>query len=265
MLEVSFILVFIVLLAAAVTDIKRREVPDWLSYSFIAAALAIAMAKSIVLEDYSPVLNSLSGLAVFFIIACIFYYGKLFAGGDAKLLIGTGAALGIDYSFLANLILAGGVYGMAYAFVLAAINLKKVSAEIRRMKMPLILPLLAIAVVLALAGLISEFSAFYFLAVLAGLTPALYYSTLAVEKIALIKSVSPDNLTEGDWLLRDVEIGRTVIKANFEGLSKKDIQLIKKAKKNVMIKYGLPFVPVFLIAFIAELALGNLLLIILGF
>ena len=88
--------------------------------------------------------------------------------------------------------------------------------------------------------------------------------TIAVEKSALIKSVSPEKLTEGDWLLKDVKIGKTVIKADFDGLSKKDIALIKKANKAVMIKYGLPFVPVFLLAFITELVFGNLFLIALG-
>ena len=76
--------------------------------------------------------------------------------------------------------------------------------------------------------------------------------------------VSPAVLTEGDWLAEDVRISKRTIKANFEGLSKKEISFLMKHKKSVKVKYGLPFVPVFLIAFLAELFIGNLFMIILG-
>jgi prepilin signal peptidase PulO-like enzyme (type II secretory pathway) len=41
-----------------------------------------------------------------------------------------------------------------------------------------------------------------------------------------------------------------LIKAKADGLSKKDIMLIKKRKLKVWIKEGIPYIPVFLIAFI---------------
>ena len=62
--------------------------------------------------------------------------------------------------------------------------------------------------------------------------------------------VSPKNLTEGDWLERDVKIGRSVIKRSVHGLSLEDIKRLRKAKKRVLIKEGIPFTPAFLAAFL---------------
>ncbi|MDO8460570.1 MAG: hypothetical protein Q7S74_05650, partial [Nanoarchaeota archaeon] len=66
----------------------------------------------------------------------------------------------------------------------------------------------------------------------------------------MLKLVSPQNLTEGDWLERDVRIGNKTIKKTVHGLSWNEIKLLRKANKKVYIKEGIPFVPAFLIAFI---------------
>jgi len=259
MLEVSLMLAFIALAIATITDIKKKEVPDWLSYSFIASAIAIALSETIIFQDFTFILKSLSGLAVFFILANLFYYGRLFAGGDAKLLMGIGASMSLDFSFLLNTLVIGGLYGLVYSMTLAIINFKKVKQEIKKVKLPI--------AVFAAIFLISVFSAllfspiFYFIAVLSFFLPLIYAFTLTVEKVALIKKVDWDKITEGDWLAKDVKIGKKLIKANFEGLTKSQIKIIQKARKKILIKYGLPFVPVFLIAFILELIIGNLFLI----
>ena len=263
MIEVNLVIVFLALIAAAVTDIRRREVPDWISYSLIAVALVVALAESIIFENPAFILKSLAGLATFFVLAALFYYSKLFAGGDAKLLLGIGAALGADASFLFNTMIVGGAYGLVYSFVLAAINFKDVKKELNKSKVPFMVFMVLAVICLAIA-LVFNASLFYFIAAVSIFSPLIYAFTLAVEKVSLIKLVSPDKLTEGDWLLHDITIKGKTIKADFDGLSKSDIRLIKKAKKAVKIKYGLPFVPVFLLAFIAELLAGNLMLRILG-
>jgi len=258
MLELSLIIAFLVLLVASITDIKKREVPDWLSFSFIAVAFIIAVSKSVIYSDFSFILKSLLGFAVFFIIASLFYFGKLFAGADAKLLIGMGALSGIDFSFLANLLIIGGFYGLIYAAVLASLNFKKTKHEIKKIKIPL-LPFFIIFIFSLITAILFKSIIFYFTAFLAVFSPLLYAFAFAVEKAALIRLVKPEKITEGDWLANDITIKGKTIKATFEGLSKSDIKLIRKAKKPVIIKYGLPFVPIFLIAFLAEIIFGNLL------
>lgn len=262
-MDIALIVAFLVLLVATITDIKRREVPDWLSYSFIAVAFIIAISKSVIYSDFSFIIKSAEGFAVFFIFAMLFYYGRLFAGADAKLLVGMGTLAGIDLAFLANLLLIGGVYGLVYAFALGALNLKRTGQELKKIKIP-ILPFSAIFIFSLAIAVLFNAVIFYFIAFLSVFSPLLYAFALAVEKSSLIKLVQPDKLTEGDWLNQDVKIKGKTIKATFDGLSKKDIQIIKKAKQSVVVKYGLPFVPVFLLAFIAELIAGNLLLRTLG-
>jgi len=257
MIDLSIIILGIAIIAATVTDIRKREVPDWLSYSLIITAVITATAKSVIYTDYQFIANSLSGLAIFWIIANLFYYSKLFAGGDAKLLVGVGASLGISLSFLINILIIGGLYGLIYSIALAAINFKNVKDEMRHTKLK-ISPFVLLAAIFLIAGIISNLFILYFVSALAIISPMLYIFVFAVEKAALIKNVHASKLTEGDWLAKDVKIGNKTVKARFEGLSKEEIRAIKKAGKTVKIKYGLPFVPVFLIAFIFELSIGNL-------
>ena len=53
-----------------------------------------------------------------------------------------------------------------------------------------------------------------------------------------------------------MKIGKKVIKPNWQGLSEKDVLLIKKKKTGkVFVKYGIPFTPAFLLAFVGVLIL----------
>jgi len=259
MIDIGILIVLVALIIATYTDIKKREVPDWLSYSFIAVALITALVQTVVFGRFIFIINSLIGLAVFFAIANILYYGKMFAGGDAKLLIGMGAALGTDFSFLINLLVLGGVYGLVCSFVLAITNIKGLKKQLKKVKINVI-PF-AIIVVLSIAcAFIFNMPIFYFMVAFSIISPMLLVMAIAVEKACLIRFVSPEKLSEGDWLAENIRINKRIfIKAKFEGLSKKEIKLLKKANKKVRVKYGLPFVPVFLLAFIAEIFLGNLL------
>jgi len=49
-----------------------------------------------------------------------------------------------------------------------------------------------------------------------------------------------------------------VVKPTWEGLSKKELEFLQRAKKKVLVKYGIPFVPAFLLTLLATILLGNL-------
>jgi len=66
----------------------------------------------------------------------------------------------------------------------------------------------------------------------------------------MIKLVSAQVLTEGDWLERDVVVNGKKIKKNFSGLTYEEILLLRKHGKKVWVKTGVPFAPAFLIALI---------------
>jgi Flp pilus assembly protein protease CpaA len=93
-------------------DMKTREIYNWLNFSLLGIALAYKAFLSFNRNDSSVFLISIAGALVFYGLANLFYYGKAFAGGDAKLLIAVGAALPYE-SYLDILILGG-----AFVFLL---------------------------------------------------------------------------------------------------------------------------------------------------
>ena len=64
----------------------------------------------------------------------------------------------------------------------------------------------------------------------------------------MIKLVSPLELTEGDWLERDVVVSGKTIRKSFAGLSFEQILLLRRYGKKVLVKNGIPFAPSFLLA-----------------
>jgi len=90
---------------------------------------------------------------------------------------------------------------------------------------------------------------FLIFGILIFLLPVLYVFAKGLESVSMIREISGKELREGDWLVDDVKVKGKVIKADWDGLSLDDIELLK-SKKKVKIKDGLPFVPAFLIAFL---------------
>ena len=80
----------------------------------------------------------------------------------------------------------------------------------------------------------------------------------------MLKYVLPKQLTEGDWIVKEIKIGGKYITGPKDlGIEKKQINklisLYKKKKVNkILIKEGIPFVPSFFIAYVVTLIFGNL-------
>ena len=129
------VLVFIYLLIATISDIKTKEIPDFLNYSFIAIGIFIYAIKTLSLQDNSYLLYSIITVAIFFIIGALMYYTKQWGGADSKLLMGIGALIpiypsivldnftiigskffGID--FFINILMVGAAYALLYALCL---------------------------------------------------------------------------------------------------------------------------------------------------
>lgn len=273
----DYILVFIALLwiaAACITDIKKREVANWLSFSLIAIALAIRAFAAILIQKPSFFLYGLAGLAVFFALGNVLYHTRIFAGGDAKLLIALGAVFATTPSFVnltsmrmpflllffLNILLFGSAYGIFYSIFLAIKNKKSFITEVKKLNVEtkkLRFFFLAFVSLLLVMLLMTKLYNILFLLAIVLIFPYLYIFVKAVENSCMIKLVSPKQLTEGDWLAKPVKIGKRTIKPKTEGLTVQDIAIIKKARKKVLVKQGMPFVPVFLIAAIASL-FGNI-------
>ena len=274
------------LIIAAVTDIKTREVPDWLNFSLITAGIGLNLLFTVILHDYKYILNSIAGFLAFLIIALIMFYTGQWGGGDSKIIMGIGALIGLDLSFkqtvlidfIINSLIIGAAYGLLWSSILTIRKWKSVTKEARRIskskkvkaskKVLFLLILILIMFIIFKRDPIIKFFLLGTL-VLSIITFYLWIYIKAVEKSAMLKLVTPNKLTEGDWIAKDVVVDRKRICGPKDlGISKTQIKELislyrKKKLKKVLIKEGLPFVPSFLIAFIITLFVGNILLLLL--
>jgi len=122
-----FGLAFIWMVFATVQDLKSREVANWLNFSLIGFALAYRAFYSAAFDKWEFFLFGILGFSVFFVLAHLMYYGKIFAGGDAKLLMALGVILPFEkyrsllfdgLGFIFVLFFVGAVYSLAYSVFL---------------------------------------------------------------------------------------------------------------------------------------------------
>ncbi len=286
-ISIPFAVGFIALLIGSYTDFKTREVPDWINLGLIGFGFGINLLFSAIYWKLNFIINSIIGFAALFAIAWVMFYTGQWGGGDSKILMGLGALIGIDIfsknfpflaSFLINAMLIGALYGILWSFYLIFKNRKKFLKALKKnlinkktVKIKKII--LAIFAILVLIAILAPDKflrlTFFYLSIISILTFYLWISIKAVEKSCMLKHVRPTELTEGDWIAKEIKVdGKYVTGPKDLGIEKKQIKkliaLYKKRKVNkILIKEGIPFVPSFFIAFIVTLAYGNLIFVIL--
>ncbi len=283
------ILTSIALLIASIFDIKTREVPDLLNYCLIFVGIGLRAVYSAVTFDWSFLLAGLAGLGVFFAFALILFYAGQWGGGDSKLLMGMGAMFGIDVKFNAfsnsfnalntvansfiinffvNMLAAGAIYGLIWSIVLAVKNRKKLITAFfemvrqRNVKIIRIIMFVAMFVLLILAIFVRDFAYSFIMitgAIIIYLTVYFWIFTKAIEKVCMIKKLSPNKLTEGDWIAEEVFIkGKYICGPKDLGIEKEQITLLKKLRvRFILVKEGIPFIPSFLFGFLLTLMFGG--------
>lgn len=278
-------LVLLALVIGSITDIKTREVPDWLNFSLIPLGLGIRLVYSLVVNDFSFIIEGLAGFMVFFILGLVMFYTGQWGGGDSKMLMGLGALIGIPLnnfygfmnipllSFLINVIIVGSLYGIIWSFVKIIKNKKKFKQELKKLTKSIVKTRKIMLVLFILLVFLVIFIPDFFVKVLIiSLILVIYVSfyllifVKAVERACMLKYVSPLNVTEGEWIAKDIVIdGKRISGPKDLGIERKQlkklISLYKKGKiKRVLIKVGIPFVPSFLVAYIVTILWGNLLM-----
>lgn len=267
MLEINIIFLFILALVwiifATIQDLRNKEIANWLNFSLIIFALGFRLFYCLFFGEgnFSFFFQGLIGFAIFLILGNLLYLGRMFAGGDAKLLIALGAVIPLSETFLDNLtnfsmffilfLIAGAIYGISASIFLALKNLKNLKKEFiknfNKYKMKLVIPFV-LGLMVFVFSLFERI--FLFIGILFLIYPFLFLFARSIEEACMIKEINSNRLREGDWLYKDLKIGGKIIKARWEGLSKKEIQIIKKSKKKIWIREGIAFSPVFLISFV---------------
>lgn len=269
-----YIIYGIVLLALGIgsyTDFKVREVPDWISYGLIFTGLGLRAIFSLAYLEWSYIIEGLAGFGIFLALALVMFYAGQWGGGDAKVLMGLGALIGVQFTFntflvgfFVNTLIAGAIFGLVFSIVLAmkhkqAFAKKAQDLYLAKTKHKYLAWAIS-GVFLVMAFIIPELRiSFVLFAMLSFITFYLFVFIKAIEEAAMIKQVSPKQLTEGDWIVNDIIVkGKRICGPKDLGIEKAQIeQLIKLKVKSITIKEGIPFVPSFLLGFIVTMVWGN--------
>lgn len=270
----ELILGLVVLILASIQDLKTREVADILSWGLVALGFLFAIVKTTINWNYEPILSSVIGFTFMFIIGSAFYYTGQWGGGDAKIGMGLGSLIGLYFGnyflimFVVLMLFAGSIYGLIYSLALAFMNYKQFKKKflelIRREKIhrnrSIIIYTGIVLLVISIFAPIMWKMALILLVAVSYITFYLYVFVKAVESSLLIKKYYVNKLTEGDWVNEEIKIGKkTICSPKDLGVTLEQIALLKKHKiKSVMVKEGIPFIPSFLIAYIAAWILIHL-------
>lgn len=246
---------------AVVSDLRSREIPNWLNFSLIIFVLGIRFFYSVFNEDWSFFLWGLFGFSAFFLLANLLYFSRFFAGGDAKLMMALGPIIPLGASLFQNVklslgflflfLITGAIFGVVNIFYFSFKNFNTIKTDfVKNMKnrRRMFYAFMLFGLVLMILGLWEEI--FFVFGVLLFILPYLLFYARAIDNNSLVQRINSNKLTEGDWLYQKVKVGKRFIEPTWDGLSKKDIELIKKNHKSVKIKIGIEFSPVFLISFL---------------
>jgi Flp pilus assembly protein protease CpaA len=266
-LLIKHIIAFVYLLAGSLSDIKTREVADWANYGLIALGISFNAMISLHLWQWQPLVYSLLGLFLFWLLAIVLYYAGQWGGGDAKLLMGLGALYGVSWTLsdnaflgncLINTLVGGAVYGIRWSIGQAVFHRKAFMQSYKELSKKLkVIKVVALLVTGAL--LVSSFFAPFeirltlvFFALLFAVTFYLWIVIKCVEESCMHKRLPVGKLTEGDWIAEDIiKKGKKVFARKNTGVTKDQIELLKKNRiKDVLVKEGIPFVPSFFLGWL---------------
>ena len=143
MILISVALVY--LTVASYTDLKKREVPDWLNFGLIFSALGLRTLFSFE-YGWTLLINGILGLLVCLGIAYLFYYTNQWGGGDSKLLMGMGAVIGLGLNFnklsdsnfnlivfFVGLFVFGAIFALMWSLILAVRKRKVFVKEFKQL------------------------------------------------------------------------------------------------------------------------------------
>ena len=218
------------------------------------------------------ILYSLAGLVAAGIFGWILYKLNQWGGGDAKAIMGIGALLGINFSqgfptlamFVINIFIVGAIIGIFWTIYKVIKNFKEFKTTFKELIRSKKIIRVRIAIIIICAGLliygftqigITKILSVGFAAIIFFMF-YFYMFNKAADKSCMKKEMDVAELVEGDWLAEEVKIGKKVFAAKMT-LEKNDLETIKKHKKTVVVRVGMPFLPSFVIAYLITFLIGN--------
>ena len=118
---IRLLLLFVLLVGAAYTDIARRKIYNWLTIPATLAGLLLAGVAALAKMSWMPMLPCAIGIGAGLVFYIFFFLGWV-GGGDVKLMVAIGALQGppLDNFFIFKAIFYTSLAGACMALVLLA-------------------------------------------------------------------------------------------------------------------------------------------------
>jgi hypothetical protein len=227
----------ILFVSAGIMDLIKREIPDWLAYMI----LAISIVFFILTGNYNYF--KFISIAVALLLGLALYLLGTWALGDLLILTSSAfivpnivALLLITFSFSALFMI---YYALIYGYLR---NLYQISFT----------SVLRALAALLLIVFLFLYGKFYY--ILIPPIAAMFSFCLFLPEILRFQQNSyyiakPEELMEGDWILEPIKRnGKVIVPKRNIGLTKKDIEKIKKLQIKVKVKRGIPLIPGLIVA-----------------
>ena len=262
MLEIAIIIAFIGALSAGILDLRSSEFPDDIPYLMIALGIFMWFIYALTFGNSQPLMLSIALGMLFSIIGYLSYRLGAWGDGDAAILaaiVFVVPSVLFLADFIMNLLVVSVIYLVLYSLVIGIgkENIRKAFIKDVSRKKYFILGYFAfLAVMLALGYVINPDLLIYLLFLwLLGLFMIFFiiYGK-NIEKKLFRKRIPINDLKEGDVLASSKQL---------RGLTKHEIEELKKHHKFIRIKEGVRFTIVFAIAIAITVFFGNILLMIL--
>lgn len=246
--KIIFFTGLISLIFTSITDIKKREVPDFISYFLIFSGLLIYTVKSTILFSLSPIISCITGITLSYFFSAFLCYTGQWGGGDAKLLIGLTSILittpayysnklnigNIEFLllFIIGIFLFGSIYTLIYSIVLVILNPKKVylSFKAKVISNKSITMIVSVtSILLILFSNLFNYSlkiTLLTIGIMSIIFLFLFLLLKAIEESLFILNKKSDELVEGDWVIEDVFIENKDMNIQEYFLFQKDLDYI---------------------------------------
>lgn len=258
-------------------DLKTTNMLDKLAIAMIILGFGLHGLESLLVGSIMPIILSISASGAFFAFGFFMYKAGYWGGGDGEILIAIGAllpyapfqsalsplSLFFSLDFFMNSFIIGGVYSIIYALAVGVSNRKVIFAFSKKMKAEAKGTLALVAITFfALASVFyilpaSDFVSFPFI------MSALLFSMLAlfkfakvVEDVGFYRKIPVSKLKVDDMIGEDIPKLK-IYKKIIRGLTPKEIAMIRKAKKFVLVREGVRYSIVFALALAFTLLFGN--------
>lgn len=276
------ILILIFALAALIygsyTDFKIREVPNWLSYSFIAVMLGLRIIDFIITGDVYTIFYAIVVGAMFLIFGYVMFYASQWGGADLKIMTAVGIGFGsrippfnppflghwtFGLTLFMNILFMAAAWSLAYAFAISFRNKTVWKEAIGSMKL---FEKIGVAAIFVIGLAVAAYDFFYVVIALCAIMWFVMKYMKSVEKNCLFRGRAWKDVVEFDVPVKNLLMRGKVLKSTKDpnGFTLEEIAQMKKLAKagkipkTISVKWGVPLTPAFPLAVLLTVFFGDI-------